>query len=345
MFVRRHGDGKMLKIADLVDDGSIREKVVSYLRNMQDIDDIDIIIALGMAKEGFDWPYCQHALTVGFRASLTEIVQIIGRVTRDSENKTKAQFTNLIAQPDATGSDVKVGVNNMLKAISVSLLMEQVLAPNLKFKLKRSDNDGQRVIAINGFKEANSERARQIIATDLNDLKANILQHPKVLPALPRQDIDPEIINKALIPRVIQERYPDLDKNEIEEVRQHIVADSVIKNSNIEEKGDKRFVQMADKFVNIDDLHIDLIDKVNPFRESFEVLSKQMTPKLLKTIREIILATKIEVTEQEAVALYHQAGQFKDKHGRLPNITSRDPKEKRMAEAIIYLRNKRQQRT
>lgn len=345
VFVKRHGDGNILKIADLVyDEAKTRDRVVNYLRNMQALDDIDIIIALGMAKEGFDWPYCQHALTIGFRASLTEIVQIIGRVTRDSENKTQAQFTNLIAQPDATDSDVKVGVNNMLKAISASLLMEQVLAPNFKFKLKRSDNDGKHVIEIKGFKEAKSERAKQIIATDLNDLKASILQHDKVLPALPHEGIEPEIINKVLIPRVIQEKYPDLDKNQIEEVRQHIVADSVIKNSKIEQKGDKRFVQMADKFVNIDNLHIDLIDKVNPFRESFEILSKQMTPRLLKTIRDTIQATKIEMTDEEAVALYHQAGQFKDEHGKLPSDTSRDSKEKRMAEAITYLRNKRRQR-
>jgi superfamily II DNA or RNA helicase len=56
-----------------------------------------------MAKEGFDWPYCQHALTIGYRGSLTEIIQIIGRATRDSDNKIHAQFTNLIAQPDAAG--------------------------------------------------------------------------------------------------------------------------------------------------------------------------------------------------------------------------------------------------
>lgn len=346
IFVARHTDGKLLKIANLVEDeAKKREKIVSYLRNMQGPDDMDIIIALGMAKEGFDWPYCQHALTVGFRASLTEIVQIIGRVTRDSENKQQAQFTNLIAQPEATGSDIKLGVNNMLKAISASLLMEQVLVPNFKFKLKRSDTDGQHVIKIKGFKEAKSERVKQIVATDLNDLKANILSHPKVLPALPHEGIDPEIINKVLIPRVIHKKYPDLDKNELEQVRQHVVADSVIKNSTIEQRGDKRFVQMADKFINIDDLHIDLIDKVNPFRKSFEILSKQITPKLLKTIRDTIQATKIEMTDEEAVTLYHDAGQFKSLHDRLPSIHSREPKEKRMAEAIIYLINKRRQRS
>jgi len=140
--VKRKSDGKLLKVADLVNDNSKdRDKIVSYLREIKSIDDMDLIIALGMAKEGFDWPYCEHALTVGYRGSLTEIIQIIGRCTRDSNNKNHAQFTNLIAQPDALDKDVKLSVNNMLKAITASLLMEQVLAPNFKFKTKLGDDD------------------------------------------------------------------------------------------------------------------------------------------------------------------------------------------------------------
>jgi hypothetical protein len=85
IFVKRHGDGKIIKVADLVEDTPReRDKIVGYLREMADVDDMDLIIALGMAKEGFDWPYCEHALTVGYRGSLTEIIQIIGRATRDS---------------------------------------------------------------------------------------------------------------------------------------------------------------------------------------------------------------------------------------------------------------------
>ena len=78
-------DGQVIKVADLVnDDEQQRRKIVEYLRTMDALDDMDLIIALGMAKEGFDWPYCEHALTVGYRGSLTEIIQIIGRCTRDS---------------------------------------------------------------------------------------------------------------------------------------------------------------------------------------------------------------------------------------------------------------------
>ena len=117
-------DGKIIKVADLVnDDQKERDKIVDYLRKIKHVDDIDIIIALGMAKEGFDWPYCEHALTIGARGSLTEIIQIIGRATRDSENKNHSQFTNLIAQPDVADGEVKISVNNLLKAITASLLI------------------------------------------------------------------------------------------------------------------------------------------------------------------------------------------------------------------------------
>ncbi len=111
-------DGKIVKVADLVNDNpEDREKTIGFLRNVSSVDDVDLIIALGMAKEGFDWAYCEHALTVGYRGSLTEIIQIIGRCTRDSENKSHAQFTNLIAEPDAENDEVIEAVNNMLKAI------------------------------------------------------------------------------------------------------------------------------------------------------------------------------------------------------------------------------------
>lgn len=349
IFVKRKLDGKLIKVADLVNDTPReRDKIVAYLRQMNAVDDMDLIIALGMAKEGFDWPFCEHALTVGYRGSLTEIIQIIGRATRDSSNKTHAQFTNLIAQPDATDDLVKFSVNNMLKAITVSLLMEQVLAPNFKFKTKRFDDeeDEKGVIKIRGFKEPSSKRVKDIVESDLNDLKAAILQDPKILQALPGEFIDPEIINKVMIPKIIQTKYPDLSAEEIEEIRQHVVSDSVIKNSEIKEVGNKRFVRMAGKFVNIEDLHIDLIDQVNPFQKAFEVLSKSVTAKLLKVIQETIDAGRIKMTDEEAVILYRdKISLFVKTHSKEPNINSTDPLERRMAEALIYLRNKKRQQS
>jgi hypothetical protein len=340
IYVKRDGDGKMLKIANLVDDSVDRDKISSYLRTMRNEDDMDIIIALGMAKEGFDWPYCEHALTVGYRSSLTEIIQIIGRCTRDSSNKTHAQFTNLIAQPDAKDGEVKVSVNNMLKAITCSLLMEQVMAPHYNFKPRFPNDDttftpGE--IKVNGFKAPSTDRVREIIESDINDLKASILQDDQMIKALPG-NVDPEVINKVMIPKIIQVKYPDLTDLEVEEVRQHVVVDSVIKNGEIKEVGDKKFVRMAGQFVNIDDLNIDLIDSINPFQEAFEILSKAVTSSVLKVIQDTIDSSRIEMTVEEAMLLFPKAENFVRQTGRKPDISSADPLEKRLAEGIIFLK-------
>jgi len=340
IYVKRDGDGKMLKVANLVDDSVDRDKISNYLRDMKNEDDMDIIIALGMAKEGFDWPYCEHALTVGYRSSLTEIIQIIGRCTRDSKNKTHSQFTNLIAQPDAKDGEVKISVNNMLKAITCSLLMEQVMAPHYKFKPRYPNDDNPFTpgeIKIKGFKAPSTDRVRDIIESDINDLKASILQNDQMVKALPG-NVDPEVINKVMIPKIIQMKYPDLTDLEVEEVRQHVVVDSVIKNGEIKEVGDKKFVRMAGQFVNIDDLNIDLIDRINPFQQAFEILSKSVTSNTLKVIQDTIDASRIEMTPEEVRILWPKAKEFTIQTGRKPDISSSDPLEKRLAEAVLYLK-------
>jgi hypothetical protein len=345
IHVRRHADGKLIKVADLVhDDPKERAKIAEYLRTMQALDDMDLIVALGMAKEGFDWPYCEHALTVGYRGSLTEIIQIIGRCTRDSPNKTHAQFTNLIAQPDAADEDVKVAVNNMLKAITASLLMEQVLAPNFKFKAKKSPDDESRddVLKIDGFKEPSTDRVRQIVDDDLNDIKAKLFQDQQMLKAMPG-NVDPEVMNKVLIPEIIRKTYPDLTEAEVEEVRQAVVVDSVIKNGEVKEVGDKRFVLMAGKFVNIEQLSIDLIDTVNPFQRAFEILSKTVTKQVLKVIQDAIDEMRIDITEDEVKILWPKINAFVKEQGRNPDVRSTDPLERRMAEAVLFLQKKRRE--
>ena len=346
IFVKRQSDGKIIKVADLVNDNQKdRDKIQNYLRTIKSVDDMDLIIALGMAKEGFDWPYCEHALTVGYRGSLTEIIQIIGRCTRDSDNKTHAQFTNLIAQPDAADDKVRTAVNDMLKAITASLLMEQVLAPNFKFKTKVIGDDTQEpgVIKVRGFKTPTSARVKDIIEQDLNDLKAKILQDSTMQKAMPG-NIDAEVINKVLIPKIIQVKYPELTPEELEEVRQYVIVDSVVKTAQIEQQGDKRFIRMADKFINIDDINIDLIDTINPFQKAFEILSKSVTTKVLKIIQDTIEATRIVMDFEEAKILWPKINEFKTTFKKEPNINSNDPLERRMAECIIYLKEEKRKK-
>ncbi|MGO4383360.1 DEAD/DEAH box helicase [Specibacter sp. RAF43] len=340
--------GEILRVADLVDDTDQKKRAdtLHYLTSVasKERDAVDIIIALGMAKEGFDWPFAEHALTVGYRASLTEVIQIIGRVTRDSPGKEHAQFTNLIAEPDASQGEVKVSVNNMLKAITASLLMEQVLAQNFTFKTKKFDGDDSKIpgqLKIKGFKEPSTERVKQIVETDLNDLKATILQDDTFARAA-AGSIDAETANKVLIPKIIREKYPDLTESQVEEVRQQVVVDSVVKSGEVREVGDKRFIKMAEKFVNIDELTINLIDSVNPFQRAFEVMSKSVTPSVLRIIQDQITATRVEFTEEEALALVPRIKNWIKVNGRRPDSRTEDPAEKRYADALLWLQRAKQ---
>ena len=287
--------GRVLKVADLVTEEG-REKVQDYLNKMTSLDDLDIIIALGMAKEGFDWPYAEYALTIGYRQSLTEIVQIIGRVTRDSSNKSHAQFTNLISQPNAQDDEVFFAVNNVMKAITASLLMESVLAPNFKFK--RKDRDDQKSsgaeMFVKGLKEPTTQRTKDIIENDMNDLRASILQESRIQTAI-AAGTDAEVINKQMIPAIIKQIYPDLSGTEVEEVRQQFISQSVVQSAERKEGiGQTDFLKMADKFVNIDDLSIDLIDQINPFQRAYEVISREIDAPTLRLIQDYMDGQKME---------------------------------------------------
>lgn len=347
--VQRKDTGAILHVADLVDDSDLkhRQQLLNYLASVaqKDRDAVDIIIALGMAKEGFDWPFAEHALTVGYRASLTEVIQIIGRVTRDSVGKEHAQFTNLISEPDASQGEVSVSVNNMLKAITASLLMEQVLAPNLEFQTKRPGerNEKPGTLKIEGFKEPSTERSRQIIETDLSDLKAAILQDDRLVRSA-ALDTNPEFVNKELTPKIIRERYPDLTDQEVEEVRQHVITDCVVTNAEIKEVGSKKMMLMGTKFINIDEISINLIDSINPFQKAFEIMSKNVTPNVLRLIGETIASSKITMTEEEAVALFPKLQAWNKTRAKAPDLKSTDPEEKALAEALAVLRRMKRKR-
>ena len=362
IYTVKTADGRLLRVADLVeDDPKERNRVQGFLQKMKRRDDVDIIIALGTAKEGFDWQWCEMCLTIGVRGSLTEVIQIIGRCTRDCEGKETARFVNMIAMPDAEQADVKVAVNDFLKAITASLLMEQVMAPSWNFKTAADVDDDDKepsrnTVVIEGLKPLTSVRAKQIVEEQLDDLKADVLSNDLVVRAI-SGSTTAETITKVLIPKVIRERYPDLDDDEVEMVREHFLADTLIKGSEIvvdgadirkgERNGDdsesegNRLIKLANRFVNIDKLSINLIDTINPFQRAYEVLSKTVDAPTLRIIQDTIAELKFDLTLEQAIMLFK--GPFKayqaEHGGNKPQGDDPDPKVREMAAAYQMLRN------
>ena len=371
--------GRVLKIADLVDDDmSKRDRVSAALKDptqKNNRDHVDIIIALGMAKEGFDWIWCEHALTIGYRASLTEIVQIIGRATRDAPGKTRARFTNLIAEPDAATEVVTEAVNDTLKAIAASLLMEQVLAPRFEFKPKNpgntatpgfdygeggydpnktnvgfNDQTGQFQIEIKGLAEPKSKEAERICREDLNEVIAAFVQDKSAIErGLFDEELVPEELTVVRMGKIIKDKYPELDEADQEAVRQHAVAalnltqqakQIVLGGAGGDDQpsANTALIDGVRKFaMDVRELDIDLIDRINPFGEAYAILAKTMSEDSLKQVQAAISAKRATLTVEEARELAKRALKFKQERGRLPSITSSDAWEKRMAEGVGFL--------
>jgi superfamily II DNA or RNA helicase len=362
------GSIKILKVADLVDDGPIRLNVQEYLRTVENKDDLDMIIALGMAKEGFDWTFCEHALTIGFRSSLTEIIQIIGRATRDCEGKKHAQFTNLIAEPDASSDEAAEAVNNMLKAISVSLLMEQVLAPRVNFRIRGQDTDpdADYDIEVNDWDKPPSEHAIKALENK-DTILAKLTSEKRKLAAALTGEYEPEVWLNHHIPKLLQDSYPEMEDEEVEKLSELFLtamtipaAGKIVDGKDLpkdstpqvdedddkpyegpsspeEAEPDKKFLLMGSKFVAVEDLNINLIASINPFQKAYEVISREVDAELLSIIQDQVRAMQSDMDIEEAMALTDRIVEFKQEHERDPMTGSNDNIEHRLAIALQKL--------
>ena len=357
LYKVKTADGRILTVGDLVEDSKEqRDALQSYLQRMNSRDSLDILIALGTAKEGFDWEWCEHCITIGIRASLTEVVQIIGRCTRDCEGKIHAQFTNLIPCPDAAQDDVSMAVNDFLKAISVSLLMEQVMAPKWNFKTKADDDKPEKpadpdeedhVIEVKDLPALNA-KTNAIVENDLDTLVATTLSDKNIREAIIGEGMA-EMITEVYIPKIIRETYPDLNEEEVDAVAKHTILTIATQGEQVvvDDSGNK-FIKIATKFVNLNDLHINLIAEINPFQRAYEVISKSLTPEVLRAIQYAIEDKRSEkLTDEEAILLFRKyLPKWREENpGKTkPEITDGDPLARRIAMAIEHLRNLKRKR-
>lgn len=405
---------RIIRIADLVDENKImRPRTQTFLRNIKSPDEVDMIIALGMAKEGFDWIYCEHVLTIGFRNSMTEVVQIIGRTTRDCKGKIHAQFTNLIAKPDANDEDVKVSVNNLLKAITLSLLMEQVLAPNITFKrrsdLKSDESIEAGTVIIDDTTVPVSKKLVDILNEDADSIIAQLAERKEIKQVV-AQTANPEILGQLSLPEMLVTRYPELTVTEREQLQQGILTrfainqnggllqgkdipvdaeiegekhftlvngvyvdlneltpsqidaltpEQIVRERDLpkpdstgaghgtttggggghaaDEFGNRQFIRMGNRFINVDNLPINLIKSVNPFERAYEILSKNVDKEMLKTIQNVVAASRVTISEDEVRMIWGQVIAFRNTHKRNPSLNSTDPIERRYAEAVVFM--------
>jgi hypothetical protein len=147
--------------------------------------------------------------------------------------------------------------------------------------------------------------------------------------------------------KIIKDKYPELDDADQEAVRQHAVAamnltqkaKEVILSDTFEAgMPNTALIEGVRKFaMDVRDLDIDLIDRINPFGEAYAILAKTMSEESLKQVAAIIAGKRVSLTAEEARDLAKRALKFKQERGRLPSLTSADAWEKRMAEGVAFL--------
>ena len=264
-------------------------------------------------------------------------------------------------------------MNDTLKAIAASLLMEQVLAPRFSFTPKAqasgpiegvdygvtgydpnrcnigvNDETGQYHVEISGLATPKTKEAERICREDLNEVIAAFAQdRTSVERGLFDEELVPEELTQVRMGKIVQDRYPELTEEDREAVREHAVAalnltQQARKNALDDEEsqlgGGTALIDGIRRFaMDVRDLDIDLIDRINPFGQAYAILAKSMSEESLRQVESVITGKKVQLTPEEARDLARRALRFKQERGHTPSITSPDPWEKRMAEGVAYL--------
>ena len=216
---------------------------------------------------------------------------------------------------------------------------------------------GEITIEIKGLVEPKSDAAARICREDLDEVIAAFMQDKVAVErGLFDKDLVPEELTQVRMGKIVKEKFPELDEGDQEAVREHAVGalnlHQEAKQTVLEDQEDGEGAESARntalidgvrRFMDVQDLDIDLIDRINPFGAAYAILAKAMNEGSLRQVHAVITAKKVRITPDEARDLARRALRFKQERGRLPSITSADPWEKRMAEGVAVLQRMSQE--
>lgn len=117
-----------LKILDLVTEAG-RGKRKAHLDEIKAREDLDVILALDMCKEGFDWVWAERSIIVGERHSIPEMIQMIGRLFRRAKGKRTAEVYQVMPAVVEDSKKFKDQRNDILTVIFSAMLLEDVFLP------------------------------------------------------------------------------------------------------------------------------------------------------------------------------------------------------------------------
>ncbi len=317
--------GDLLRVANLAGDASAdRDKTVASLQDrvrMHDPDYVDAIITFGMAREDFDWNWCERVLTLGVGESLSETAQVMGRVFRDTPENFNPKLHVLLAAPDTSVKGIAEAMDETLKAIAACMLMDQILAPRFKFTTKLPESTpeeefdygesgyvpsqcnvgfnaktGVLQVEVENLKQPTSREAQRVCEYDLIEVVAAFAQNTKAVECgVMDEDAFPEEIALDYMGQAVAIKYPSFSEENREAIRDHAIAAlNLVQAAKHCRPDDKVFMQDSYSSTMLTgirqcaslagNLSIEQIKKADPFESPYAILSKAVTvePRLAK---------------------------------------------------------------
>src|SRR3546814_222021 len=150
-----------------------------------------------------------------------------------------------------------------------------------------------------------SPEAARICREDLNGVIASFVQDkPSIGRGLFDEELVPEELTQLRLGKIIKDKYPELDEEDQEAVRQHAIAalnlTQQAKKIALGDDGSSdgpgvntALIDGVRKFaMDVRELDIDLIDRINPFQEAYAILAKTMSEESLKQVAAAIAAKR-----------------------------------------------------
>ena len=302
------------KVCDLVDE-NLSKRSIRFVNNEiinKDRNALDCVIALNRAKEGFDWEHANGMIVVGQRNSLTDVIQMVGRLLRDKQGKEKVKALHMLPfspnQPTAPNLDNSL--NDFFKAIAISLLMEDVFAPTPLQTNDESAPTGQ----------LSGSSSSSVSSNIFDDLELDENQRLDLFDKAQKSLVN---IAGGLVesqgtysPEELKEQMPSIMQKWVEE--NNIQADEY----QIEELAKKVYNQFAKRTlqmqgINVSNINWQMIESADPIEFTLRYVGKDTTLESLKELRRLI-----SYGESESNSKTRQICEWIIENGKTPNMHS-----------------------
>ncbi len=298
------------KVCDLVDE-NLSKRSIRFVNNEiinKDRNALDCVIALNRAKEGFDWEHANGMIVVGQRNSLTDVIQMVGRLLRDKQGKEKVKALHMLPfspnQPTAPNLDNSL--NDFFKAIAISLLMEDVFAPSPI----QTNDDSAPTGQLSGATSSVSNNIFDDLELDENQRLDLFDKAQKALVNIAGGLVESQ---GTYSPEELKEQMPSIMKKWVEENK--IEADE----QQIEELAKKIYNQFAKRSlqmqgINVSNINWQMIESADPIEFTLRYVGKDTTLESLKELRRLIVRGESESNE-----ICHKVCKWIVENKRMPN--------------------------